>query len=142
LTGRENRKLARETNVYSKKKETFDEFSIAYSKYWEIILTIPLINISLNEKQLVDTFRSLIKYECDILKWIDEHSEYVDIKNMMVEIEEQMMGWVKIINQEEDDVHKHGKVIEEIGRQFIEQKNPLQERLMQQHRKMKQALLG
>ena len=96
----------------------------------------------MNEKQLVDTFRSLIKYECDILKWIDEHSEYVDIKNMMVEIEEQMMGWVKIINQEEDDVHKHGKVIEEIGRQFIEQKNPLQERLMQQHRKMKQALLG
>lgn len=153
LTGRENRKLARETNCYLKKKEVFDEFSRACSKYWGIIAIIPTINLFLSEQQrLVDTLRSLIEYEWDILKCIDEPSEYVDIKNMMVEIENRMIDLVKIKikfyveeplsgSSNEDDVYKQVELIEKENKQFIEMTNPLQERLMEQHRKMKQALL-
>lgn len=153
LTGRENRKLEREKNAYLKKKEIFDEFSRACSKYWGIIATIPAITSFLSERQNAeDTIRSLVEYEWDILKCIDEPSEYVDIKNMMVEIEQRMIDLVKIKiklyddqkpisnSPNEDNTYKLIELIEEKDRQFIELTNPLQERLMQQHREFKQAL--
>jgi len=142
LTGWENRKLSRETNIYQRKKEVLEEFSKACGEYFGLLQSQPATMVFVDDdgKYKNEALRTITKCKWIILKNIAPE-EYDKIEKGLSTIESQVYTLTEeylFCKQNPIKIIEKRKDIDEIKTTIQKNIYTLNKILLQQHKKLSQ----